>query len=152
MKVYLANFFSKKAQVADYAEELKALGIGVTSRWFNESIPHNAEMSEVPEAYHRETAVADVEDILNADAFVIFTSEPADLEAISKSALARGGRHWETGFAFAAGKEVILCGQRENVFHYLPDVLQFDTWADVKDYLTLAKGNEYQTVEACIFG
>jgi hypothetical protein len=109
-------------------------------------------MADIPDTYHRETSMADVEDILNADAFVLFTAEEADYTEIPVAALTRGGRHWETGFAYAAGKEVILCGKRENVFHHLPDVTQFDTWTEVKEYLTLKKGNEYQSVEGAIFG
>ena len=38
----------------------------------------------------------------------------------------RGGRHVEFGIAVAQGMYLIVVGRRENVFHHLPDVRQFD--------------------------
>ena len=41
----------------------------------------------------------------------------------------RGGRHAEFGIALALGKRVIVIGPRENVFHALPAVERYESWA-----------------------
>jgi nucleoside 2-deoxyribosyltransferase len=64
----------------------------------------------------------DCEDLMAADAVIIFTEIPNTI-------LATGGRHVEFGLALAQGKRVIIVGPRENVFHYLlPDSQIFATW------------------------
>jgi nucleoside 2-deoxyribosyltransferase len=136
MKIYLANFFSKKDQVAVYAKELIALGHIVTSRWFNEAVPHTVTLDQLPYKYHEETAIADLEDMRTADVLILFTGNEHDYTTIPAGSLARGGRHFESGFFYSLGKAIILCGQRENIFHYLPDVRQFDTWEQTKEYLS----------------
>lgn len=42
--------------------------------------------------------------------------------------ISRGGRHVEFGMALAMDKRLVVVGPRENVFHLLPAVEQFDTW------------------------
>jgi nucleoside 2-deoxyribosyltransferase len=135
MKVYLANFFSKKAQMKACADELSEKGIEVTARWHNETVPHSAQLSDLSDEYHQQIAVADLADIYAADVLVLFTAEEKDYSKIPAKSLARGGRHFESGFALAANKTLIICGPRENVFHYLPQVLQFNSWTEVKSYL-----------------
>ena len=64
----------------------------------------------------------DCEDLMAADAVIIFTEIP-------NTVLATGGRHVEFGLALAQGKRVIVVGPRENVFHYLlPESQVFATW------------------------
>src|SRR5260370_9542714 len=71
----------------------------------------------------------DCEDLMAADAVIIFTEIPNTI-------LATGGRHVEFGLALAQGKRVTIVGPRENVFHYLlPDSQIFATWN--KAYATL---------------
>src|SRR5271170_398584 len=120
MKVYLAGMFSTIATRKAQAAELRALGIEVTSRWIDETVPHNVSMKDVPDEYHRETSQADIQDILNADAFIMFV--PSAMELIEAPVLnsSRGGRHFEMGFAYALNKPIFVCGPKENVFHHLP--------------------------------
>ena len=73
--------------------------------------------------------MAAVRDIEQADLLAIFTIDPLG------PAKPRGGRHWETGFARGLGKEVVVIGPRENIFHFLPEVKQFDSKEDAKQYL-----------------
>lgn len=54
----------------------------------------------------------------------MFFSEPPDSHS------KRGGRHVEFGMALAWGLRLIVIGQRENVFHCLPQVERYDTWDD----------------------
>lgn len=44
--------------------------------------------------------------------------------------LGKGGKHWEAGFIYAMGGPVHVVGWKENVFHWLPDVVVHDTLED----------------------
>lgn len=57
-------------------------------------------------------AERNVHDIDRADVLVLMTTgEPA-----------RGGRHFEAGYAYASGKAVLVVGVAEHAFHWLPGV------------------------------
>lgn len=110
------------------AKDLCNIGIAVTSRWLNEKLDSKADLTDVTDASNRYHAGIDIEDIDACEYFVIHTVSPL-------IPVKRGGRHWETGYAYAKGKRIILVGPRENVFHYLPGIKQFDVWDDVVRYL-----------------
>lgn len=157
MKVYLASWFSSKDDVSAKAKELKEAGITVTSRWLREKVKGSGQMSEVTPEYLRETAVIDIEDIERASYTVLFTVDPE-----SGPCHRRGGRHFESGYAYALVKfwpllwndvpgprELLICGPKENVFHYLPkSVRQFDTWEETKAYLLEKKRESRSRQEA----
>jgi nucleoside 2-deoxyribosyltransferase len=132
MKVYLASWFSSKLERKAHAHELEALGIAVTSRWLKERAHPTSQMSEFDDTYLANTAQVDVQDIEDADVVVLFTVHPENGPCHR-----RGGRHFEAGLAVGLGKLLIICGPRENVFHYLgePQIRQFDTWEQVKEVL-----------------
>lgn len=131
MKVYIASMFSDKARVLQRGNELAELGIECTSRWAAETVPHNAEMKDIPDEYHRETAVADIEDILASDVTVLTVPDPELLINATVTSSSRGGRHFESGFVyglmFSQGwtrwgqppRELVILGKKENVFHHL---------------------------------
>lgn len=149
MKVYIASFFADKDRVAARAKELTELGIECTMRWPYETAPHHATIKDFPDEYFRETAVFDLEDIFDADVLVLTVPNDAQMADHSVRAMARGGRHFESGFMYgliASGekRELVLLGPRENVFHFLdgssvtskyPAIHQFDTWEQVLQYL-----------------
>jgi hypothetical protein len=157
MKVYLASMFSDKDRVKARGLELQALGIECTSRWADEKVPHNVTIKDLPTAYHEETAVADLEDILKADKIVLTVPEPQLLVDATVSSSSRGGRHFESGFAYGLivaqmldggrpTRELIVLGKQENVFHYLtgqgitsryPAIRIIETWTEVKQYLSI---------------
>jgi hypothetical protein len=159
VKVYLASMFSDKDRVKARAAELADLGIVCTSRWAEENIPHNATIQSVPEEYHRETALADIDDILASDKVVLTVPSPEMLVDATIGCSSRGGRHFESGFVYGLivaqandggrpTRELIILGKKENVFHYLdgagvtsrvPTIRQFDTWDEVKKYLSEGK-------------
>jgi nucleoside 2-deoxyribosyltransferase len=130
MKVYLASWFSSKNERKKQAEELNALGIGVTSRWLDEKAKPDSNMNEFDAKYLRDTAIMDLNDIRNCDVFVLFTVDPNDGPCHR-----RGGRHWETGYAYGIGKPIFVVGPKENIFHHLPFVGQVDTWEEAKEAL-----------------
>lgn len=136
-RVYLAARYSRRAELATYAEELRASGHEVVSRWLDGS--HEADELERDYASAGYTidalgfATEDVEDVLCADLVVSFTEPHGEGGG-------RGGRHVE--FGLALGRRVfdrdpptlVLIGPRENVFHALADDV-FEDWPSFLDWL-----------------
>jgi hypothetical protein len=155
MRVYIASMFSDKDRVVLRAQDLADLGIDCTSRWADESVPHNCTMPDCKDEYHRETAGIDLDDILSSDKVVLTVPEPQLLVDAPVATCSRGGRHFESGFVYGlivsqaldGGKptrELIVLGKPENVFHLLdgvgaasryPTIRNFATWDEVKQYL-----------------
>ena len=95
----------------------------MTSRWLNKTHETSKQIWEddLSPKLLQGFAIEDVEDILAADAIIMFTEEPGP-------GTSRGGRHVEFGLAIAAHIRLIVVGPRENVFYYLPRVEQFDSF------------------------
>ena len=136
---YLAARYSRRVELAEYADQLRALGHQVTSRWLlgqhqadELEIAAAGQVDQVPE-FARRFAEEDIEDVTFADVVVAFSEPP-------RSTASRGGRHVEFGMALGwvlAGyrsldggrRQVVVIGQRENVFHCLREVAVFPDWA-----------------------
>jgi nucleoside 2-deoxyribosyltransferase len=103
LKVYLAAQFKQINEMRKYAEELRAEGIEIVSRWLEEKVSPNISLKEMTPDECKRTAEVDLEDIQNADVFVLFTVDPDEPTK-------RGGRHFESGVAFALGKPTIFVG------------------------------------------
>lgn len=116
-KFYFASSFARKPEIVAYAMALNGHGDGVTSRWLFES--HEADVSQ-PDELNPDVgpglqfAKDDIEDIMEADAVVWFSSTTSDGQQLSKG---RGGRHTEFGLSLAFCKPIFLIGERENAFH-----------------------------------
>ena len=72
----------------------------------------------------------DLNDILSCDAVINFTCTP-------DRGYMTGGRHVEFGFAMAAGLKQFVVGPRENIFHEMVDVTQFDTFSAFINWLRM---------------
>jgi hypothetical protein len=70
--------------------------------------------------------MVDLQDIEAADTLVLFSEDPL-------IGTPRGGRHFETGYAFGRGKRVVIVGGEENIFHYLPSVIHYKSLQDFID-------------------
>ena len=135
MKIYIAARFDRLPEMNVHAEELRQKGHNVDCRWLNGShqLHAGAEQLDGQAGFTGNSkgitmmalpfALDDVEDLSAADAIILFSESP---ESHSK----RGGRHVEFGMALALRKILIIVGPRENVFHCLPEVAQFDTWQE----------------------
>lgn len=120
--VYLAGRFSRKDELACYAQDLERNGFVVTSRWLTGA--HDGTTTneaDIPMDELATFAREDMEDIDRADMLIAFTEDPG-------SGPARGGRHVEAGYALAKGKMLVVVGARENVFYCLPNVLRYSNW------------------------
>jgi hypothetical protein len=127
------------------------MGHTVTSRWLNgkhqidavgtpigdqgEKLVEGDGGANTPEAAQLRShfVTEDVADVSAADLVLSFTEPP-------RSALGnRGGRHVEFGLGLGLGKQLIVVGHRENLFHWLPCVKFFDSWAAAKESLCMRK-------------
>lgn len=123
MNVYLASQYSQKHQTRQCATDLRNAGIDCVSVWLNE--PHDAasRLVHLHENLKVQYAEQDIADILRADIFVVFSVS-------EDTSIVRGGMVFETGFAYGQGKPVIVCGPKQCIFHWLPDITQVETWSE----------------------
>lgn len=116
---YLAAPFEERPTMLALKAELEARGVRVTSTWLtpDDSLSMN-QLAAKDNRFHecRVRAIKDFEDIRAGDFFVVY--KPKGLHRTPTT----GGHHVETGYAAALGKPIIVFGDRENVFHYLPGV------------------------------
>ena len=124
--IYLAARYSRIDEMKEHKRELEALGHIVVSRWVDDEkgtdrrVTSEMLLQDLDTAYN--VANEDLSDIDDANLFVLFT-EP-------ERVLTRGGRHFETCYAYFGDLECVLIGARENVFHALPRFVQYDIWAE----------------------
>ena len=105
-KVYIAGQWSKKGEIAVFANKVKERGYAIGTRWLNAGDEKNGPIS------WKEYARRDEEDIYDCDIFILFTEvDPPD----------RNSRLVELGYALAYGKEVIIIGAVETIFCTLAD-------------------------------
>jgi nucleoside 2-deoxyribosyltransferase len=112
-RVYLAGRFSRRDEFNGYADRLRSLGFTVDARWLTEAHEWYGERDEDALAAARRFALDDLADVLAADIVLVFTEPPAP------GGRNRGGRHVEFGIALGQGKDIIVVGGPENVFHNL---------------------------------
>jgi len=130
MKVYIAARYDRLKEMNKHKTLLSNAGFTVTSRWLNgthqihpnpEKIDKDAENVDMAA---RPFAEDDLEDVINSDVLIFF-SEPANSHS------KRGGRHVEFGIALALKKRIMVVGNRENVFHCLPQIEHYKTFGEL---------------------
>jgi len=126
LKIYLAARYERRAELSEYAERLRSWGYVITSSWLKES--DAATFEAITDDVRAEIARRDLADIRDCDLFIRFSETP-------RSVRTTGGSLVEMGYALALPRTVLVVGPKENVFHYLDDVYQFDTFGDVLNYL-----------------
>jgi nucleoside 2-deoxyribosyltransferase len=125
LSIYLAARFTRKEEMAAKRRELEALGFHVTSRWVYEPSAPDSKLSDVSTPYKVAVAMDDIADIDDADVMIFFAEDPL-------IGTPRGGRHFESGYAYGTKKLLIVVGEHENIFHYLPGVKNVQTWESAK--------------------
>ena len=126
--IYLAARYSRREEMLGYAEEVEALGLAVTSRWIkggHQISDDDLGTSERADELGRRYAYEDLTDLHAADLCIFFTEQPRTVNS-------RGGRHVEFGIAWASQIECLIVGPKENVFHCLDGIRQFETWEDAR--------------------
>ena len=144
MRVYIAGPYRARIALQHCAAEAERIGYTSTARWLtgdHEGQPDAA--TDAPVTDRERWAREDLADIDKATVMIAFTAEaaralphvgiayPPDNAAFGAS----GGRHIETGYAIANGKTVVLVGEPENVFHWMPSIKRAETWHDATLWL-----------------
>lgn len=119
MKLYLAARFSKLEETRNYANELKKDGHQITASWV-----YGGEEGKSFE----DIAILDVKDVHACEGLVSFTEPYGSVNS-------GGGRHSEFGLGLALRKELFIVGEREQIFHWYPGVLQFPKFMYLQNYL-----------------
>ncbi len=131
MGVYLAAPYRRRAELQGYARELAAYGIMCESGWLLGDIPHTEEALATEPALGQDFAIEDWKDIRRSTAFVLFTEQVREAH--------RGGCQVEFGIALEQREtKLAIVGPRMNIFHTLPEVTQFKSWADCLEWLRTA--------------
>lgn len=163
MKVYLAARYSRRVELCEYREQIRAAGHEVTSRWLDgdhqiddkgEPIGESGERLVEIETPPVDYSVPERPDVLDAERLAHMRTRAAELRChfaeedlqdvlacdvliafteTPRSVASRGGRHVELGIAIGAGKTTVVCGPAENVFCWLPQVAHFDSWGSLVD-------------------
>jgi hypothetical protein len=143
MRIYLAARYSRRTELLNYKADLEAIGHTVPARWLlgNHQIT-DEEMETLEDAAKAEKrarfAEEDMTDLYSCEMTISFTEIP-------RTSTSRGGRHVEHGMAYARNQRTWIVGPRENVFHCLDDVRQFDTWPEAISALRNEYGPEAQS-------
>lgn len=128
MKIYVGASYPKKAIATALANELVMRGHSVTSTWIHQDEGYTSDENRPNETEFEmdfrlgEAAFRDLQEVRDCELFVCFTDVGPQLT--------HGGRHSELGIAIALGKELNIIGPREQVFHYLGTLNQYDTSED----------------------
>lgn len=127
-KLYLASGFNRRYHLRKLRLELEEKGYFVVSRWiFYDSRPNRG--SQEWESFAVNVAQQNMEDLLDADILIV------DTEGIRTTN--NGGVHTELGFFLATGKPIYLIGKRGNTFHWLPQVMQVDSYQELITMMSL---------------
>jgi nucleoside 2-deoxyribosyltransferase len=120
MNVYFAADFARANEAEALALRcVDEAGIAISSRWHRHAEPAEAAAASriggPPDpASALAAATRNLSDLDRSDVVVVLTTGET----------ARGGRHFETGYAYATGKHVIVAGPIEHAFHHLPGIIQ----------------------------
>jgi len=110
-RVYLAARFERQDEVSELAREFRRAGYVVTSSWHEQ---HGAAAVPLDLDRAHADAVQDLAEIELSDTVVLMTDDVPG----------RGGKDFEAGYAYAAGRQLIVLGPRTNVFCFLREHTQ----------------------------
>lgn len=112
MRIYLAASFHRHPELREYAETLAEHGHQSTASWIH------VNKDDAVETFYKERwehAEADLDDICGSEVLICFSE--------TDGGRARGGKHFEVGYALAIGLMVIIVGTKEIIFHELPTMI-----------------------------
>ena len=125
--VYLASRYSRKQELIEYRKELQSIigvDLRVVSTWLDN--PQVTGIDGKDAAFIPDAAVVyakqDYHDILSADCLIQFTDPPS-------STFRRGAAHCEFGIALALDKRCMIVGPRQQIFHTMPQVEQYESFS-----------------------
>lgn len=131
LSVYVAADFARAKEAQQLAERVRAAGNRVVSSWHVRADPLELASAGTvggpPEEAAGAAASRNLREVDAADIVLVLTT----------GELARGGRHFETGYGYALRKRIVLVGVVEHAFHHLDGI---DVALDADDALGLISG------------
>ncbi len=124
MIIYIAGRYESLDMLQGWATYLVEDGHGISSRWLSGA--HDFAVDSAGQKIRAggeeaRWAAEDMEDVCRAEVLLVFSPK-------NHFCTGRGGRHVEVGLALGLGKRILLVGERENVFHHLPQIEQYDSF------------------------
>ena len=116
--VFLSAPYSRKEQIRRVAQECENVGAEVISDWHLEPYSPNMTLTDVPDSFLSSTACKDFHQVRCCHVFIFFAES-------STTPTVRGGRHVEFGMALCSDCEIWVIGEKENIFHHLPNIIHF---------------------------
>ena len=113
--IYVAASLLNQENALRFSLRLQDAGFQVTSRWLRRDFSKKPTKDDWPAyvALEEEMGNIDVEDVLRSDTLIILANTPSS----------SGGYHVELGLFLGANKpNIIVVGDRPNVFYWLKDV------------------------------
>lgn len=140
--IYIASRYGRKQEAAALAEQIRALGIEVSSRWLS---PDELPTNDVVELRRR--AEQDFADVRRAS-ILVRMSDPMDTE-FSPTSWLSASRMEESGYAEALGIQVIVLGGHQSVFDHLSSRVHLADKEALLSYLAeIQKCTAYKMAEA----
>jgi len=136
LKVYIAAPWRERKYAQKTAQRFRDAGFEVTSRWLSEHLDKADSVDAAAPEVMRAEALHDIEDVVNADLFVLLNTQARGEETSGKAV--------ETGVAIMTFKGIILVGERTNVFHWL----EFPVVGTVEEAIETAKDYPWQPDQA----
>lgn len=131
MKVYIAAQYARKREVRQYSLILRDHGHAVVQTWHLEPHEANVTLAQCGDELLVQYSERDLGELRTCDILIFFAED-------QHSQPPRGGRHVEFGYALAHDKRILVVGERENMFHYLPDVEVYPSFSAAIQALTPA--------------
>lgn len=138
LSFYLAGDFARRAELEQIALQIEEAipELSSQSSWlapraaYNDDATGDGTMTPEQEEAASKAAVQDYNDIRESEIFIQFTT----------GLLHRGGRTAELGIAIAAQgnwphRQVLICGPKEQIFHYHPGVIQLQDQRGLVSFL-----------------
>lgn len=104
MRIYVAAPFEQSHHARQAATRLRNAGFTITSHW------HEAQTEGLCPRSPREEAVTDLHDVGCAQVLLLLNLASSE------------GKCVEMGYALHAGLDILLVGERSNIFHFHPRV------------------------------
>lgn len=121
-RIYIAAPFELHAAAQELGMWLEEHGHEITSGWHTRPADEGS-LDEQPGL-----AESDLADISAAEVIVLINLPGWRYKGT-------GGRHFETGYAFALGKRIIVLGIRSHLFHYCKSVTVINNHNSLKELL-----------------
>lgn len=135
LKIYIAAAWHRQAEMRLVAEQLKAAGFIITSRWLHEVPATGSKLKR--ERSKRMWAYRDIADVRKADVLVRFTDDLSG--SVVPAQWATGSRMFEMGLAYERKMIIVVVGGCQPVFDYCREVTHVRHLRELISYLSGAK-------------